>query len=68
MLLLRTLLYAALCASATGCALRPLDAPWDPQAGRALHEQLPPWQHKATIQCGGHLRPEAMKPGMTRRC
>ncbi len=62
------LLYAALCCASTGCALRPLDAPWDPKEGRALHEQLPPWQHKAVIQCGGHLRPEAMKPGQTRRC
>jgi hypothetical protein len=66
---LRALLLLTLCASAvcaTGCATQ--TKPWDPPEGRALFEQLPNWQGKAARQCGGHLRPEQRKPGMTDRC
>jgi hypothetical protein len=69
MLTLRALLLLTLCASAvcaTGCATQ--TRAWDPPEGRALFEQLPNWQGKAGRVCGGHLRPEQRKPGMTDRC
>jgi hypothetical protein len=65
--LLRLLLLLVLAANA-GCALRPLDAPWDPPAGRSLHEQLPAWQSKAAIHCAGHLKPQDRKSHQTNRC
>ena len=68
--MLKTLLIVSVAASLTACsAIRdPRDAPWDPPAGRALHEQLPNWRNEGMIRCGGHLRPEQRSPGMTDRC
>ena len=46
--LMRLLVLLVLAASATGCAnigRDPRDAPWDPKNGRAIHEQLPNWDH-----------------------
>jgi hypothetical protein len=46
LLLLVLLVTASL--AATGCAQLvkdPRDAPWDPKNGRAIHEQLPNWDH-----------------------
>jgi len=33
--------------STSACSILrdPRDAPWDPRPGRALHEQLPNWDH-----------------------
>ena len=42
------LLLLSLALALTGCAglaRDPRDAPWDPKPGRALHEQLPNWDH-----------------------
>ena len=74
--ILRLLLLAALVAASTGCAtqdrsrlFRPAGtAPHDPPAGRALFEQLPNWDNAAQVRCGGHLRPDELKPGMSRWC
>lgn len=46
-LLRRMLLLVLCCASVTGCALGRdrRDAPWDPKAGLALHDQIPNWEH-----------------------
>ena len=74
--LLLVLLLALAAASTAGCAvqdrarlLRPAGtAPHDPPAGRALFEQIPNWDDAAYRRCGSHLRPDEMKPGMTRRC
>ena len=68
---LLVLLYAALCASlATGCAAGRdrRDAPWDPRDGTQLMDQLPNWDRKSEAQCGGHLKPDQRKVGMTDRC
>ena len=55
--------------SVVGCATHDRrDAPWDPPPGQALFEVLPNWDHKALRQCGGHLRPDQRRPGMTDRC
>jgi hypothetical protein len=46
MRLVLTCVLLTLAAISTGCASRdPRDAPWDPKPGRALHEQLPNWDH-----------------------
>jgi hypothetical protein len=52
-----------------GCAGYSIyDAPWDPKPGRAMFNQIPNWEGEANLKCGGHLAPEDMKPGMSRRC
>ena len=74
--LLVLLLLALAAASTAGCAvqdraklLRPAGtAPHDPAQGRQLFEQIPNWDDAAYRRCGSHLRPEDIKPGMTRRC
>ena len=74
--LLSLLLVALVAASTAGCAasdrarlLRPAGtAPHDPPRGRDLFEQIPNWDDAAVRRCGSHLRPEDIKPGMTRRC
>jgi hypothetical protein len=56
--------------SLIGCAShKPGTAPWDPQDGRALFEQLPAWDGAAGRICGGHLKPEeARRRGLSQRC
>ena len=74
--LLSLLLVALVAASTAGCAvqdraklLRPAGtAAHDPPRGRDLFEQIPNWDDAAVRRCGSHLRPEDIKPGMTRRC
>jgi hypothetical protein len=74
--LLLTLLLALAAANTAGCAasdraklFRPMGtAPHDPPRGRDLFEQTPNWDNAAQVRCGGHLRQEDMKPGMTRWC
>ncbi len=68
--MLKILSAVLLIASLTACsAIRdPRDAPWDPPAGRALHEQLPNWRNEGMIRCGGHLKPENRRPGQSDRC
>ena len=74
--LLLVLLVALVAANTAGCAvqdraklLRPAGtAPHDPPRGRDLFEQIPNWDDAAIRRCGSHLRPEDIKPGMTRRC
>jgi hypothetical protein len=74
--ILLTLLLVLAAASTAGCAvqdraklLRPAGtAPHDPPQGRMLFEQIPNWDDAAIRRCGSHLRPDEMKPGMTRRC
>ena len=73
---LLVLLLALVAANTAGCAasdrarlLRPAGtAPHDPPRGRDLFEQIPNWDDAAIRRCGSHLRPEDIKPGMTRRC
>ena len=73
---MRWLLLVALVAASTGCAVQDRavlfraqgTAPHDPPRGRDLFEQLPNWDNAAQVRCGGHLRPQDMKPGMTRGC
>ena len=74
--LLTLLLVALVAANTVGCAasdrrviFRPQGtAPHDPPPGRALFEQLPAWDDAAKRKCGSHLRPDQMKPGMSRWC
>jgi hypothetical protein len=74
--MLLTLLLALVAANLAGCAasdrralFRPAGtAAHDPPQGRALFEQLPNWDNAVQVRCGGHLRQEDMKPGMTRWC
>ena len=74
--LLVVLLLALAAASTAGCAvqdraklLRPAGtAAHDPPRGRDLFEQIPNWDDAAVRRCGAHLRPDQMKPGMTRGC
>lgn len=74
--LLLVLLLALAAANTAGCAasdrarlLRPAGtAPHDPPPGRMLFEQIPNWDDAAARRCGSHLRPDQMKPGMTRGC
>ena len=74
--MLLVLLLALAAANTVGCAVqdraklfRPAGtAPHDPPQGRALFEQIPNWDNAAQVRCGGHLRPDEMKPGMTRWC
>jgi hypothetical protein len=74
--MLLALLLALVLANTAGCAasdraklFRPMGtAPHDPPQGRALFEQLPNWDNAAQVRCGGHLRQEDMKPGMSRWC
>ena len=73
---LLVLLLALVAVNTVGCAasdrraiFRPQGtAPHDPAQGRQLFEQLPNWDDAAVRRCGGHLRPDQMKPGMTRGC
>ena len=70
------LLLVVLVVANTGCAVQDRavlfraqgTAPHDPPRGRDLFEQLPNWDTAAQVRCGGHLRPQDMKPGMTRGC
>ena len=70
------LLLVVLVVANTGCASQDRavlfraqgTAPHDPPRGRDLFEQLPNWDNAAQVRCGGHLRPQDMKPGMTRGC
>jgi len=74
--LLTLLLVALVAANAAGCStqdrrviFRPQGtAPHDPPPGRQLFEQIPNWDNAAQVRCGAHLRPDEMKPGMTRSC
>ena len=58
----------AILAQLGGCAYSIYDTPWDPPGGRAKFTQIPNWDSEANKICGGHLAPEDMKPGMSRRC
>jgi len=70
------LLLVVLVVANTGCAVQDRavlfraqgTAPHDPPRGRDLFEQLPNWDNAAQVRCGGHLRPDEMKPGMSRWC
>jgi len=70
------LLLVVLVVANTGCAVQDRavlfraqgQAPHDPPRGRDLFEQLPNWDNAAQVRCGSHLRPDQMKPGMTRGC
>lgn len=70
------LLLVVLVVANTGCAVQDRavlfraqgQAPHDPPRGRDLFEQLPNWDNAAQVRCGGHLRPEDRKLGMTRGC
>ena len=74
--MLLVLLLALAAANTVGCAVQDRaklfrqqgTAPHDPPQGRALFEQIPNWDNAAQVRCGGHLRPDEMKPGMTRWC
>jgi hypothetical protein len=74
--LLKLLLVLLVAANTVGCAVQDRrvlfraqgTAPHDPPRGRDLFEQLPNWDDAAVRRCGGHLRPDEMKPGMTRSC
>ena len=72
--MLKTIAVACSLAVLAGCATDPRlyrdrrDAPHDPPHGRMLFEQIPNWDDAATRRCGSHLRPDQMKPGMTRGC
>jgi len=74
--MLITLLLALAVANTAGCAVQDRaklfraqgTAPHDPAQGRQLFEQIPNWDDAAQRTCGGHLRPDQMKPGMTRWC
>jgi len=69
---MRKLLYivaASVALQLTGCASYSIyDTPWDPPNGRPKFTQIPNWEGEANVRCGGHLAPEDMKPGMSRRC
>ena len=73
---LSMLLLALAAANTLGCATQDRTvlfraqgtAPHDPPQGRALFEQIPNWDDAAHRRCGAHLRPDQMKPGMTRGC
>ena len=73
---LSMLLLALAAANTAGCATQDRtvlfraqgQAPHDPPPGRALFEQIPNWDDAAVRRCGAHLRPDQMKPGMTRGC
>ena len=74
--MLVVLLLALAAANTAGCAASDRakvfraqgTAAHDPARGRDLFEQLPNWDDAAQRRCGGHLKPEDMKPGMTRWC
>ena len=74
--LLTLLLVALVAANTVGCAAQDRaklfraqgTAPHDPPRGRDLFEQMPNWDNAAQVRCGAHLRPDQMKPGMTRGC
>ena len=68
--MLKPLLIVAVAASLLqGCAgYRSGQRPWDPPQGRAMFEQIPPWDDAARRLCGGHLRPEQRTAIMTDRC
>ena len=74
--LLITLLLALAVANTAGCAAQDRaklfraqgTAPHDPPQGRMLFEQIPNWDNAVQVRCGGHLRPEDLKPGMSRWC
>lgn len=70
MRLLLKLLLLALCANATGCAIRDRrDAPWDPPPGRQLFEQIPAWNGAAERLCCQHLKdPNQCRPPRSDRC
>lgn len=62
-------IVAAVALQLTGCASYSIyDTPWDPRPGRAMFTQIPNWEGEANLKCGGHLAPNDMKPGMSRRC
>ena len=73
---LSMLLLALAAANTAGCATQDRTvlfraqgtAPHDPPRGRDLFEQIPNWDDAAHRRCGAHLRPDEMKPGMTRGC
>ena len=44
----------------------PRDAPWDPEPGRQLFEQIPAWDRAAEKICCGHLR--SCQPHQSPRC
>ena len=74
--MLLTLLLALAVANTLGCAVQDRaklfraqgQAPHDPPQGRMLFEQIPNWDNAAQVRCGGHLRPEDLKPGQSRWC
>jgi hypothetical protein len=74
--MLVALLLALAVANTAGCAVQDRavlfraqgTAPHDPPRGRDLFEQLPNWDNAAQVRCGGHLRPDEIKPGMSRWC
>jgi len=74
--MLLVLLLALAAANTVGCAVQDRaklfrqqgTAPHDPPRGRDLFEQIPNWDNAAQVRCGDHLRPDEMKPGMTRWC
>jgi len=74
--LLLTLLLALAAANTAGCAASDRakvfrqqgTAAHDPARGRDLFEQLPNWDTAVQVRCGSHLKPEDMKPGMSRWC
>jgi hypothetical protein len=66
---LAPLLMLAGCVSVSliGCAgPKPGTAPWDPQDGRQLFEQIPAWDGAAGKICCGHLR--ECQPHQSPRC
>jgi hypothetical protein len=64
-----SVLLVASSIAATGCASHDRrDSAWDPQGHRALIDQLPNWDRKAMMVCGGHLPPEQRRPHQTGRC
>ena len=65
---LRFALLLALCASATGCAVRDYrDAAWDPKQHRQLTDVIPAWDDAAYRLCGSHLR-ESERGNRSLRC
>jgi len=48
--------------------LYPTQAPWDPEPGANLADQIPHWTNEADKVCGGHLPRRELKAWHTTRC